>query len=145
MGITIKCKKTGSGCDLGYMGFSRFRIRVAYLLNEEFGTHYEKLYSSEMMCAGGKERERLLVEYDKETECLIKQHKLSRRIVNFLYESDCDGKCSPSACKAIYEVIKDYDDEICYGYPGRPDCARFSTLKALFLECAEMKSYLEWS
>lgn len=145
MGITIKCKKTGSGCDLGYMGFSRFRIRVAYLLNEEFGTHYEKLYSSEMVCASDKEREKMFEDFDRETDRLMKKHKLSKRVVNFLFKSDCEGSCPPTACKAIYNVIKDYDDTICYGYAGRPDCARFSTLKALFLECSEMKSYMEWS
>lgn len=146
MGITIKCKKTGSGCDLTYVGFERFRGKVAYLLNEEFGKHYEKLFSSEMMCVhDSEEREKMFENFNRETDRLMTKHKLSKRIVRFLYESDCEGKCSPTACKAIYDVIKGYDDKICYGYAGRPNCARFSTLKALFLECAEMKSYLEWN
>lgn len=144
MGITIKCKKTESSCDLGYNGFERFRRKVAHLLNEEFGEHYEKLGSYEMMFAYGKERERLFENFDKETARLIKNYKLSKRILSFLFKPNSEGNCPPTACKAIYAIIKDYDDNICYGYAGRPNCAMFSTLKALFLECAEMKSYMEW-
>lgn len=145
MGITIKCKKTGSSCDLGYSGFERFRGKVAYLLNEDFGKHYEKLASPEMMFSVGEENRKLVEDFNKETVRLIKKYKLSKWVLRFLFKPNSEGSCPPTACKAIYDVIKDYDDNICYGYAGRPDCARFSTLKALFLECAEMKSYLEWS
>lgn len=145
MGITIRCKKTGLSCDLGYRGFARFRTKVAYLLNEEFGEHYEKLYSPKMMFAfDEKNHKQLYDDFDRETERLIQKHRLSKRIVGFLFESDCDGKCSPAACKAVYGIIKDYDDGICYGYAGRSDCTMFRNMKALFLECSETNSYLEW-
>lgn len=36
-------------------------------------------------------------------------------ILDFLYASDCNATMDVQHCKSIYEVIKDYDDNICYG------------------------------
>lgn len=144
MGVTVECKKTGKSCDLGYGGFGRFRNKVAYLLNEEFGAHYAKLSTPEMMNIFDSNREQIFYEFDREAERLIKKHKISLRAVDFLWQSDCAGKIPPSACKVIYAAIKGYDDNICYGYAGRSDCAMFSDLKAVFKECCDTNSYLVW-
>lgn len=145
MGVTIKCEKTGANCDLGYGGFKNFRERVAYLLNDEFGKHYEKLFQIFIGIGFGDERhKRLAEEFDRETERLIKKHKISKRAAGFLFQADCGGKIPPSACKVIYGAIQDYDDNICYGYAGRKDCAMFSDLKALFKDCCDTNSYLIW-
>ncbi len=144
MGVTIECQKTGRSCDLGYGGFCNFREQVAYLINEEFGKHYGKLPSFVIMNIFNEQRERLAEEFGKETVRLINKHKISKRAVDFLMQSDCGGKISPSACKIIYSAIKDYDDEICYGYAGREDCAMFSDLKAVFKDCCDANSYLVW-
>lgn len=145
MGVTIKCEKTGANCDLGYGGFGRFRNKVAVLLNEEFGAHYAKLSTPEMMSAFDSDgSKQIFDEFDREAERLIKKHKISLRAVDFLWQPDCDGKIPPSACKVIYAAIKDYDDNICYGYAGRKDCAMFSDLKAVFKDCCDTNSHLTW-
>ncbi|MBD5112112.1 MAG: hypothetical protein HDT42_06185 [Ruminococcaceae bacterium] len=147
MGVTVKCRKTGKGYDLSYNGFRRFRERVAHLLNEEFGTHYAKLPSLAEKFAfdNGSDRCKLAFdEFDRETEKLIAKHKINKRAVNFLFQPDTDGKIPPSVCKIIYAVIKDYDDNICYGYAGRSDCAMFSDLKAVFKDCCDTNSCLIW-
>ena len=46
MGVTIKCKKTGRGIDLGYSGFMRLRNKVAELMGGPFCSHYKKLYDA---------------------------------------------------------------------------------------------------
>lgn len=146
MGVTVECKKTGKSCDLGYGGFGRFRKKVASLLNEEFGVHYAKLSTPEMMNVfnSNSDLTQIFDEFDREAERLIKKHKISRRAVDFLWQSDYGGKIPPSACKVIYAAIKDYDDSICYGYAGRKDCAMFSDLKAVFKDCCDTNSYLVW-
>ena len=144
MGVTVECKKTGKSCDLGYGGFCNFRERVAHLLNDEFGKHYEELSSPKIMCASGQQLQLLLDNFNKETDRLIRKYKISKRAVHFLVQSDCSGKIPPSACKIIYSAIKDYDDNICYGYAGRKDCAMFSDLKAVFKDCCDTNSYLVW-
>lgn len=142
MGVTVECKKTGKSCDLGYGGFWRFRKKVAVLINEELGEHYVKL--STILTFDIDKRKQMFDEFDREAERLIKKHKISLRAVDFLWQSDCGGKILPSACKIIYSAIKDYDDDICYGYAGRKDCAMFSDLKAVFKDCCDTNSHLVW-
>lgn len=144
MGVTVKCEKTSRSCDLGYGGFGRFREKVASLVNEEFGAHYAKLSTPAMMNLFDSNKEQIFDEFDREVERLIKKHKISLRVVDFLWQSDCGGKIPPSACKTIYAAIKDYDDNICYGYAGRKDCAMFSDLKAVFKDCCDTNSHLIW-
>lgn len=147
MGVTVKCKKTGNECDLGYNGFRRFREKVAYLLNKELGAHYAKLpnLANEFIFDSGSDKcKKAFDEFDRETERLIVKNKISKRAVDFLFQSDTDGKIPSSACKIIYAAIKDYDDNICYGYAGRSDCAMFSDLKAVFKDCCDTNSCLSW-
>lgn len=44
MGLTIKCKKTGTSYSLGYFGMAKLRMRVAELCCPEFGAAYEETY-----------------------------------------------------------------------------------------------------
>ncbi len=43
-----------------------------------------------------------------------------------------------------YEVIKDYDDSICYGYCGREDCAMFRDFKDVVRDCIENNCEMTW-
>lgn len=146
MGLTIECEKTGTGYDMGYGGFGNFREKVAELYNSIYYQHYKKLSTPEMMfCFDGKKRKRMFEEYDRKTEELILKHDFDVDIIDFLLQPDCNGDISAETCKKLYDVIKDYDDDICYGYVGRTDCTMFRHLKSLFLECYENDSQLIWS
>lgn len=146
MGVTIECEKTGTGYDMGYGGFNNFREKVAELYNSVYSEHYKKLSTVEMMfCFDAEKRKKMFEEYNRKTKQLVQEHNLSVEIVDFLLQSDCDGHISPETCKLIYDVIKDYDDNICYGYAGRPDCTMFRHLKLLLLECYENNSNMIWS
>lgn len=65
-------------------------------------------------------------------------------ILDFLYESDCSGEMDVKHCHSIYEVIKDYDDNICYGYAGQRDCAMFKDFKRLVMDCIETDTIMKW-
>jgi hypothetical protein len=47
-------------------------------------------------------------------------------------------------CKSIWEIIKDYNDDICYGYAGRSDCAKFSDFKDIVKDCIDKCVEMEW-
>lgn len=66
------------------------------------------------------------------------------KVVDFLLQSDCSGSIRFGACKQILKVIGDYDDDICYGYAGRKDCAMFRDFKAILQDCVDTKSDLVW-
>lgn len=58
--------------------------------------------------------------------------------IQSLREADADH------CKSVYEIIKDYDDDICYGYCGRSDCAMFKDFKQLIKDGADTEMGIEW-
>lgn len=59
----------------------------------------------------------------KKTEQLIREKKVSIKIVDFCLQSDIEGSIHYGACKEILKAIGDYDDNVCYGYAGLPSCA----------------------
>ena len=141
MGVTMESKNLSA--DMGCGGFNRFRTKVAQLSHVEFGKHYAKL--DDAMFLFGTEREEYFKKYDTKTEELIKENIVTVEIANFCYQSDCGGSINQNQAKQIYEKIKDYDDNIYYGYSGRPDCAMFSDLKDIFKDCVENGGTIEWS
>ena len=97
MGLTIKGKfKDSPSYDMGYITFFRLRRDIAYTVSEEFGKHYEQLSEA---CAKLID----VADYNIETERLIKKYHCKERFLEFLYQSDCEGKLSPFMCKALLD------------------------------------------
>lgn len=139
MGVAIKCRKSGHTIDMGSGGFFRLRKKVAELTNSELGQHYALLTQNMF----GRDDE-WYENYDKQLELIINKHKISIKIIDFLYQSDIEGKIRYGACKQILKVIGDYDDNFAYGYAGQKDCAKFKDFKNLLEECAQFKCDLIW-
>lgn len=140
MGVTIEHEEHSH--ELGYEGFMRFRQQVATLSHEVFGKHYETL--GEAMRLAGKERDAFYKRYNLKTDKLIERKIVSIEIANFCYQADCDGSIDQEQAKQIYEKIKDYEDDILYGYQGLSDCTMFSDLKAMFKDCADKGGTIDW-
>jgi hypothetical protein len=117
---------------MGYGGFGRFRNTVAEKVSDTFYQHYLLLSDSKVMFLSGKEREAYFRKYDDTTNEYIEQGVLTVEVANFLYQSDCDGKVDRKQAKQIYALIKNYDDELSFGYAGRADCAKMANLKKIF-------------
>lgn len=141
MGITLCCKKSEKSYDLGYTGFMLLRKKIANLCNEEFGQHYDTITNAPW---SEPDRDMFFQEFDKRTMQLIAEKKISCKIVDFCLQSDTDGCIHYGACKLIYKHVKDYDDNVRYGYSGQPDCFMFSDFKSLLKECIENKCDLVW-
>lgn len=143
MGVTIKCKKTGRAIDLGYFGFMRLRNKVAELMGEPFYSHYMKLDKAPVSMKPDEEKQ-FYEDWCMEATRLLMENDIPAKVVHFLLESDCEGKSSYMACKEILKVIGDYDDNICYGYAGRSDCAMFRDFKAILQDCVDNKCDMVW-
>ena len=141
MGITIRCKKTNRAIDLGAGGFSRLRRKVAELAGEPWASHYAKLDQIPLF---DPERTQFCDAFDQQTEELIAQKRVPVKVVDFCMQPDTDGRIRYGACKQIYEIVKDYDDDVLYGYAGRQDCAKFADFKAILKDCIETKSDMVW-
>lgn len=139
MGVTIKSKNFS--IDIGCGGFLRLRTKIAELTAPDIFEHYKNL--TDGMFKMGEDRNTFYEKYDKNTAELEEKYGKSD-IFDFLYESDCDGKMDMQHCNSIYEVIKDYDDNICYGYAGRKDCAMFKDFKNVVKDGIDTEKGFEW-
>jgi len=140
MGITIESKNYS--IDIGYGGFGRLRAKVAELAGKEIGEHYKDLDKG--MFLRGEERTKFFEAYNRKISELEEEFKIPCGILDFLYASDCGGKAVPKGCKQIYEVIKDYDDDVLYGYCGKNDCAKFKDFKEIVKDCIDNKCSMKW-
>lgn len=141
MGVTIESKN--NSIDLGYGGFNNLRKKVAELTAYDIFEHYKKL--DDGMFLFGEAQKKFFKEYNSKIEELDKNHKEEKSsILDFLYASDCNGEMDTKHCKDIYDVIKDYDDNICYGYCGRPDCTMFKDFKELVKDCIDNGCEMTW-
>lgn len=139
VGITITGKYEGApSYDMGASSFFRLRRDIAYTVSEEYGKHYERMPEA---CA------KLLDVgiYDLRTERLIKKYHCKERMLDFLYQSDVDGKLSPFKCKALYDQIVNMESKTLYGYAAYPqDCMTIDNFKDLLKECYDRRVYLVW-
>ena len=140
MGVTIGNNK--KSIDLSYGGFNRLRTKVAYLANEDLGKFYDELNKS--LSLFGKEREVFLEKYDERLAKADEEFQVSEELLDFLYASDCEGKITPKQCRHIYKVIKDYNDNLIYGYAGREDGATFEDFKTIVYDCTKRNVQLRW-
>lgn len=141
MGVTIESEHYS--IDLGYGGFANIRMKVAELTAPDIFEHYK--YLNKGMFLSGKERKEFFEEYDKKIMELDEKYQEKKsNILDFLYSCDAGAVMDYHHCIDIYEVIKDYDDNVLYGYVGRPDCVRFKDFKALVKDCVDTKTSMEW-
>lgn len=143
MGITIRCKKTRRNIDLGVGGFLRLRRKVSELAGEPLSSHYAKLLDKSCFMSK-EESDAFYDEFNATTMKLLEEKKIDIKIVDFLLQSDESGRIRYGACKNILKVIGDYDDDIRYGYWGRPDCAKFADFKAILQDCVRTKTDMVW-
>lgn len=140
MGITIESKNYS--IDIGCGGFLRLRTKVAELASKDIWDHYKHLSDAPYF---GESRKLFFEEYDRKITEISESHNGEMDgILHFLYESDCNAEIPVKICSQIYEVIKDYDDDVLYGYIGRPDCAKFNDFKELVKDCVDSNCSMEW-
>lgn len=93
----------------------------------------------------GDERKAFYKSYDAKIAKLDKKYKgRMSDILDFLYESDCSAEMDADHCRSIYEVIKNYDDDILYGYAGRKDCAKFADFKKIVKDGIDSGDGFSW-
>lgn len=142
MGLTIQAKKSPKkSIDMGGGGFLCLRTKVAELAGEPWASHYRQLV--DVPFSG--QTPKFFEAFDQRTVELLEQKKVPIKLVDFCLQSDVAGAVHYGACKQLLKIIGDYDDNIRYGYGGRPDCAMFRDFKDILRECAEKKCDMVWS
>lgn len=137
MGLTIKGKYPDSpSYDMGAASFFRLRRDIAYTISKEFGQHYAQIPYLHGMDSD---------EHDRRTAQLIKKYHCSPRLIDFLYQSDIEGRLSPFKCQALLKQINDLHNTSLYGYTAYPEhCMTIEKFKELLHECFTRRTYLIW-
>lgn len=133
MGICLKNKEYSM--DMGYGSFYNLRKKIAHLYNEEFGNIYEQWVNGE--CDNSTIN--LKMEELFQNNTFIDQDSYT---LNFLFQSDCEGKISYKDCKRLLEIIGDYTDNIQYGYVYANNS--FSYFKEMLRNCYNKRRNLYW-
>ena len=136
MGVIIKSK---NHC-IDIRSINNLRLKISELMGREIFEHYKNLENGWLI--SGKEKEKFFEEYNKRTFDIREKYNVPDGIIQFLYADR--GSISPEDCAQIWEVIKDYDDKILYGYPRLPFCARFKDIKEVIRDCIENHCKLKW-
>lgn len=148
MGLTIKCKKTGTSYALGYFGMAKLRTRVAELCCPEFGAAYEETYKKTALHLGHEETDEDRKAFEDRINGIIrrciKEKKVHYKVVDFCLQPDTKGAIRYGACKVIYDGIKDAEDDWCVGYAGWDNPFLWTQFVALLKECYDNKSDLVW-
>ena len=143
MGITLSCKKTGRSIDLGG-GFLRLRRKVAELYGGPFVAVYNEICSYDPLFCTDESAAAFDDRVSAKIERILNARQADIKIVDFLLQSDIEGRIRYGACKNILKAIGDYDDNLLYGYVGRPDCAKFADFRKILEDCVATKSDMVW-
>lgn len=136
MGLSIKCKKTGTTYYLGYVGIFQLRSKVAELFDKELGYLYKDTYSKI-----GDERKEAL-----SAICLYanKYKPVSLKVWKFLFLPDTGAEITYGCCKEIYDGINGKCDDFVIGYAGQKNPFTWKQFVELLKECYDNKSKLIW-
>lgn len=143
MGLTIRCKKTNDEIDVSYFGFKRLRDKVSELVGDDWNKHYLKLMDYFPSLDNSRDKE-FYEEFDRETERLIGERKISAKVADFLLQSDCVGSIHYGACKEIWEIVGNYNNNSLYGYKGSEKLVKFEDFKRVLRACVDKKCDMVW-
>lgn len=84
---------------------------------------------------------------------ILQASEMPSGVKDFLFQSDCAGNISRSACMALYERIHNYDNNIAYGFRIVKDSfgnlirqeLGFQDFVELIKECIDTNCDLLWS
>ena len=102
MGVCLTSRKSKHVFDMGYGGFQSLRTNIAKAWDSELGEAYADTLMAVMHPKEYNQRINEIITNDRfkdEDEDLL----------DFLFSSDCGGKCSYKTCRKIYQLIKDID------------------------------------
>ena len=147
MGITISNHK--HSMDMGAFGYAALRATISRLVPcQEFVDIYKELmdFNRAWRDSGFITLKEYFDDYDRRAEAICEANQLDEEIINFLYKPDtCTKSVSVKTCRHLWALIKDYDDNVLYGYVARKDCAKFKDFKEIVRTCVEDKRVMRFS
>ena len=138
MGVCLTSRKSDYSFDMGYGGFHNLRKNIAIAWDKELG----ETYGDMGMCMTHPK------EYNERINRIIANDRFKDEdedILDFLFASDCDGKCGYKTCGKIYNLIKDIDfGKKIFTYAAYSDGNDYEELKLFLKECYQKRRMMIW-
>ena len=113
MGVSIYCGKQPS-MDMSYSTFDRWRVHLAYALNENFGEAYNNwMFSGSLY----KEEDIYIINKCFEVVC-NNTPELTQELFDFFTMSECEGKINSETSKQLLPLIERLGNDYKIGYLG---------------------------
>lgn len=139
MGVTICAKNSKFDFSGGYFGFMRLRQHIAKVWDKEFGEHYATLPK----CFKKDDYDL----FNKRANQILRDSRFKDEdddVVDFFFQSDCDGAIGYKTCKKLYDIIKDDDTELVFTYEAWSDRKDYQYFKEFLLECYKHRRKMRW-
>lgn len=138
MGVCLTSRKSNYSFDMGYAGFHNLRTNICKAYDKELA----EIYADTLFALRDEQA------YVNKTNEILKDerfHDYDEDILDFLYASDCSGKCGYKTCGKIYNLIKniDYEGEI-FTYGALSDGKDYEHLKSFLKECYQKRRMMIW-
>ena len=138
MGVCLTSRKSDYSFDMGYGGFDNLRTSIARAFDEELGIAYSDTHMAIMHPK----------EYDERINSILADERFKDEdvdIIEFLFATDCEGKCSYKTCGKIYKLIKDIDfGGKIFTYAIRSDGKDYEKFKLFLKECYQKRRTMIW-
>lgn len=138
MGVCLTSRKSSYSFDMGYGGFHNLRTNICKAFDEELAEVYADTLFSLRDPKG----------YTNKVNEILKNERFKDEdedIVDFLFDSDCDGKCGYKTCRKIYNLIKDIDfGKKIFTYAAYSDGNDYEELKLFLKECYQKRRMMIW-
>lgn len=138
MGVCLTNRKSKYSFDMGTGGFNNLRTNIAMAFDKELGEAYADTKTAILNPKEYDERINKILANDR-----FKDEDID--IINFLFSSDCDGKCGYKTCGKIYNLIKDIDfGNKIFTYAVRSDGKDYEHFKEFLKECYSKRRNMIW-
>lgn len=133
---------------LGYFGFFNLRAKIAGLISPELEELYKEYCIRGLPSYSGEkyelENKRIREKYETKVAEICCKDSDYKKVFDFLHMCDSGGKIGVRYCKAIYKVIENYDNDVCYGYEDDIEPFTFSFFKNLIKDGIDSKKGVKW-
>lgn len=150
MGVTLSGPDISD--DIPPSGFFRLRRDIAYMLSKNLGDLYDSMIDI-LHSDDDRKKDQWETDINAAINDFLSSHnKTDEKIIDFLFESDCDGSITYGTCKKIINLIDSLNDDrkqeffhTIYGYAGwgGKACHGYDVYQIL-KSCTDNRKPLRW-
>lgn len=141
MGLSIYANGIKRTFECSYIGFLNLRENIAKALDTDFYAIYSQRFMAVMQPKEWEKHLNNVLSHKEETG----EIKDSDDVLDFLFESDCNGKVSYKTCRKIYDLIKDIDfGNRIFTYQAYSDGKDYEYFKKFLKDCYSKRASMRW-